>query len=57
VLFRSRQVSSFGSALNDWYRELRDNNKLETNDEYFFEFDPEIANSQFSSITNNNTDP
>ena len=54
---RLRQVSSFGSALNDWYRELRDNNKLETNDEYFFEFDPEIANSQFSSITNNTTDP
>lgn len=56
-LARLRQVSSFGGALNDWYKELKNKNKLDTNDEYFFEFDPEIANSQFSSITNNTTDP
>lgn len=55
-LSRLRTVSSFGSGINAWFKELRDQNKLATNDEYYFEFDDEIKNSQFTTITNKTTD-
>lgn len=42
------KISSFAGALNTWYNEIKTNNKIKTNDKYFFEFDDEIADAQFT---------
>jgi len=46
-LSKLNRVSAFADALNNWFASLRDSNKIAVADEYGFEFDPEIANSDF----------
>ena len=47
TLSKFNRVSAFADAINNWFASLRDSNKISSADEYGFEFDPEIANSDF----------
>lgn len=49
VLREARSVKSYGSAINDYNKDLFVKNKIGANDRYFFKFDPEIGNSPFTS--------
>lgn len=41
-------VKSFGSAMNEHTKDQKTKNKIGANDRYFFRFDPNIGNSQFT---------
>ena len=42
-------LKSFGSAINDYNKDLYIKNKIGVNDRYFFKFDSEIGNSEFTN--------
>lgn len=42
------RVKSYGSAINAWQNELKNTVKVEYADKYYFNFDPEIAKSDFN---------
>lgn len=42
------RVKSYGSALNAWQLQATDTNKQDIADRYYFNFDPEIAKSDFN---------
>lgn len=46
-------VKSYGSAINDWYRALRESNKTSTNDIYEFSFavDPDTGKDEIGAST------
>lgn len=47
------KVNSFGTAINLWYKELKNNNKTSSNDIYRFEFDDTIGKSRFTDRLRN----
>ena len=43
-------VKSYGTAINAWYKALKDTNKIKVNDIYKFQFDDEIGKASFTSF-------